>query len=175
MLDLLSTPIRYCGLGIERLEHSEHQFELSRILCECYLTDVTGDILRTTQKELLRSIRKKVPSGTANEIKFASEHRPPVWLSSIYLSVDKFHLTGDELRDAVSLRYNLDTPDVPNGKCFCGQGGTLSHMLSFVTMRCIYVRMDSFTEGRRVRDVLLDKHPDADFPDISMIPDTAPK
>ncbi|KAI0984147.1 hypothetical protein GJ496_000679 [Pomphorhynchus laevis] len=121
MLDLLSLPIRYGGLGIERLEHTEHQFEWSSILRECYLTDVTGDILRTTQKELLRRIRsyqdrlnkermeyipEKVLSGTVNAIKFASEHRPPVWLSSIPLSVDKFHLTGDEFRDDVSLRYN---------------------------------------------------------------------
>ncbi|KAI0979740.1 hypothetical protein GJ496_003225 [Pomphorhynchus laevis] len=57
MLDLLSLPIRYGGLGIERLEHTEHQFEWSRILGECYLRDVTGDIPRTTQKELLRSIQ----------------------------------------------------------------------------------------------------------------------
>ncbi|KAI0980810.1 hypothetical protein GJ496_011478 [Pomphorhynchus laevis] len=27
VLDLLSLPIRYGGLGIERLEHTEHQFE----------------------------------------------------------------------------------------------------------------------------------------------------
>ncbi|KAI0980811.1 hypothetical protein GJ496_011479 [Pomphorhynchus laevis] len=43
-------------------------------------------------------ILEKVPSGTANAIKFASEHRPPVWLSSIPLSVDKFHLTGIGVR-----------------------------------------------------------------------------
>ncbi|KAI0990262.1 hypothetical protein GJ496_002056 [Pomphorhynchus laevis] len=47
MFDLLSSSIRYNGLGIERPYYTEHQFEWSKMLCESYHTDVTGDILRT--------------------------------------------------------------------------------------------------------------------------------
>ncbi|KAI0980295.1 hypothetical protein GJ496_001946 [Pomphorhynchus laevis] len=84
MLDLLYSLINYGVLGIERFEYTEHQLEWFRMLCESYHADVIGDILGTTQKEILKSIRiyryhlyaermqnilENIPGGTAKAIK----------------------------------------------------------------------------------------------------------
>ena len=149
---ITSLPVRMAGLGIlnpvstatfaheTSYQASTHMRESIKY-CSEFTLETHKSYLAASRKthrgktdhmysQTLSSELNKMSLPNARSIKRSSEYKNSSWLSIFPSKVDNFHLSSQEFRDAVCLRYNLGVNNLPSWCDGCGQAFTVNHALS---------------------------------------------
>ena len=146
--DLLALPVRLGGLGIiDPVQASSSEYEASVNVTGPLVSNIMEQVhqppdtmeVRTRQlcarkqkddhlKEKSEQVNNSLPTKTKRAVELATEKGASNWLTAMPMKDAGFDLNKREFRDAISLRYDWEIPDLP-GVCVCGDLFSVDHAM----------------------------------------------
>jgi hypothetical protein len=146
---LASLPVKFAGLAIpDPTATAETNWSASTVICGHIIAAIRGttiyrsadhlSVLKNGKAELrkrslesskqaMESILQTLPTGESRTIRRGQQ--TGAWLSLLPSTVNGTELSAQEFRDAVSMRYGLVPPDLPQKCDGCDAPFTLQHAL----------------------------------------------